>query len=87
MNRPTHKRPKPTRSRGVRRAVKKSPAYEPDDGPLTAKQIGAIKKLVGAGLRHGGSIVVVSSLFPDESTQASRRKRRGSRGAKMGGKG
>lgn len=43
----THSADKPRRKRGRRRArpIAKKPAYEPDDGPLTARQLKAIKKL------------------------------------------
>ncbi len=77
------RRKKAALRRSKKRADRIRPAYEPDDGPLTAKQIAAIKKLVP----QGRGMVVTSSLFPDELTQASRRKQRGSRGAKTGGKG
>lgn len=60
-------RGKPTRSRRTRHAAGKAPAYERDDGPLTAKQIKAIKKLVP----QGREMVVTSSLFP--SLEKSRR--------------
>lgn len=60
-----------------KRTAKIRPAYERDDGPLTAKQIRAIKKLVP----QGRGMVVTSYLFPDELTKPSP-KRRVSRGAK-----
>ncbi len=40
MNQPMRRQPKPKRGR----VAKKPPAYEADDGPLTAKQPAAIKK-------------------------------------------
>jgi len=52
-------RHKPKRGRTTRRAAKKTPAYEPDDGPLTAKQIKAIRKL-----EPQGRMKVESSLLP-----------------------
>lgn len=57
----THRADKPRRKRGHRRAKPstKAPAYEPDDGPLTAKQIEAIKKLEPQGIMKS----VRSSLF------------------------
>ncbi len=68
-------RGKPKRSRKTRRAARKTPAYERDDGPLTEEQIAAIKKLVpqGRGMR------IASSLFPDETARTGGRtgKRRG----------
>lgn len=47
----THSADKPRRKRGRRRAkaVAKKLAHEPDDGPLTAKQLRAIKKLEPQG--------------------------------------
>jgi len=38
------KQPKPKRARVTRQAARKTPAYAADDGPLTAKQLAAIKK-------------------------------------------
>lgn len=57
----THSADEPRRKRRRQRVkpVAKKPAYEPDDGPLTAKQIEIIKKLVPQG--RGKSIS--SSLF------------------------
>lgn len=57
----THSADKPRRKRGHRRAkpATKAPAYEADDGPLTAKQLKAIKKLEPQGRMKS----VRSSLF------------------------
>ncbi|MBI5115048.1 hypothetical protein HZA56_01085 [Candidatus Poribacteria bacterium] len=57
----THGTDKPRRKRRHRRArpAMKAPTYEPDDGPLTAKQIKAIKRLVPQGRMKK----VRSSLF------------------------
>ncbi len=55
-----NRHPKKPVSRRLKKPVAKArPAYEPDDGPLTAKQIEAIKKLVPQGLGKS----VKSSLF------------------------
>lgn len=49
---------KPKRKQAARPVAKKTPAYAADDGPLTAKQIAAIKKHAPRRLRK-----VRSSLF------------------------
>ncbi len=55
-----NRRPRKSASRRLKKQVAKAqPAYEPDDGPLTAKQIEAIKRLVPQGLGKS----VKSSLF------------------------
>lgn len=54
-------KPKPKRHRGSRRAVKKAPVYERDDGPVTARQIRTIKRL-----EPQGRMKVEASLFPDK---------------------
>ncbi len=57
----SHSADKPRHKRGRRRArpVTKKPAYEQDDGPLTAKQLKAIRKLEPQGRMKS----VRSSLF------------------------
>lgn len=47
----SHRTDEPHRKRRHRRArpATKAPAYEPDDGPLTAKQIKAIKRIEPQG--------------------------------------
>lgn len=42
------------------RAAKKTPAYKPDDGPLTSQQIEAIKKIEPQGRMKGKSSLLPS---------------------------
>lgn len=54
-----------------RRAGKTRPVYERDDGPLTARQIGAIKRLAPQG-----RMKVKASLFPEKPVQVKLRGRK-----------
>ncbi len=57
-----NRHPKKSELRRLKKlAAEAKPAYEPDDGPLTAKQIKAIKKLVP----QGRGMLVTSSLFKE----------------------
>lgn len=54
-----HRRKKATLRRPKKQTNRTRPAYEPDDGPLTAKQLEAIKRLAPQGRMKS----VKSSLF------------------------
>lgn len=71
-------RGKPKRGLRTRHAARKAPAYERDDGPVTPKQLRAIKRL-----EPQGRMKVKASLLP--SLEGFRRsiKVRGTRAARL----